>query len=123
MAAGAAKVYREKVSGAKADRTELQKVVKRLEPGDVLLVCRLDRLARLGRATCSTCWPPSASAGRAFGRCATPGPTPHNPHGRLIVTVLAGLAEFERELIRSALRGGHGAGQAARPAVRSPGPS
>ena len=49
MAAGAAKVYREKVSGAKANRAELLKVVNKLEPGDVLLVCRLDRLARSTR--------------------------------------------------------------------------
>ena len=46
VAAGAVKVYREKVSGAKANRAELMKVVNKLEPGDVLLVTRLDRLAR-----------------------------------------------------------------------------
>ena len=47
MAAGAAKVFKEKVSGAKTDRAELAKVIRRLEPGDVLAVTRLDRLARL----------------------------------------------------------------------------
>ena len=46
MAAGAAKVFKEKVSGAKTDRAELAKVIRRLEPGDVLVVTRLDRLAR-----------------------------------------------------------------------------
>ena len=45
-AAGCAKVYREKVSGAKTDRAELAKVIGRLESGDVLVVTRLDRLAR-----------------------------------------------------------------------------
>ena len=49
VAAGAVKVYREKVSGAKANRAELLKVVSKLEPGDVLLVTRLDRLARSTR--------------------------------------------------------------------------
>src|SRR4051794_18217006 len=49
MAAGCAKVYREKVSGARTDRAELAKVLKRLEAGDVLLVTRLDRLARSTR--------------------------------------------------------------------------
>jgi hypothetical protein len=48
-AAGASKVFKEKVSGAKADRAELAKVIRRLEPGDVLLVTRLDRLARSTR--------------------------------------------------------------------------
>ena len=48
-AAGCAKVYREKVSGAKTDRVELGKVLNRLEAGDVLIVTRLDRLARSTR--------------------------------------------------------------------------
>ena len=45
-AAGCAKVFKEKASGAKTDRPELAKVIRRLEPGDVLVVTRLDRLAR-----------------------------------------------------------------------------
>ena len=45
-AAGCAKVYSEKASGAKTDRAELRKVVSRLGEGDVLMVTRLDRLAR-----------------------------------------------------------------------------
>ena len=49
IAAGAAKVFKEKVSGAKADRAELANVIRRLEPGDLLLVTRLDRLARSTR--------------------------------------------------------------------------
>jgi DNA invertase Pin-like site-specific DNA recombinase len=48
-AAGCAKVYGEKVSGAKTDRAELAKLLMRLEAGDVLLVTRLDRLARSTR--------------------------------------------------------------------------
>ena len=49
MTAGCAKVYREKASGAKTDRPELRKIIGRLEPGDVLMVTRLDRLARSTR--------------------------------------------------------------------------
>ena len=45
-AAGCAKVFKEKVSGVKSDRPELVKAIGRLEPGDVLVVTRLDRLAR-----------------------------------------------------------------------------
>jgi DNA invertase Pin-like site-specific DNA recombinase len=48
-AAGCAKVYAEKVSGAKTDRPELAKLIRRLEAGDVLVVTRLDRLARSTR--------------------------------------------------------------------------
>jgi hypothetical protein len=46
LAAGCAKVFREKASDARGDRAVLAKVVRRLEPGDVLVVTRLDRLAR-----------------------------------------------------------------------------
>jgi DNA invertase Pin-like site-specific DNA recombinase len=49
MAAGCVKVYAEKISGACSDRPELAKVLKRLEAGDVLIVTRLDRLARSTR--------------------------------------------------------------------------
>jgi hypothetical protein len=48
-AAGCAKVYSEKVSGARTDRIELAKVLKRIEAGDMLVVTRLDRLARSTR--------------------------------------------------------------------------
>src|SRR5262249_32305946 len=48
-AAGCAKVFKEKVSGVKTDRPELVKAIGRLEPGDVLVVTRLDRLARSTR--------------------------------------------------------------------------
>jgi DNA invertase Pin-like site-specific DNA recombinase len=52
-AAGCAKVFREKVSGAKSDRPELIKVLGRLDTGDLLVVTRLDRLAR-STGICST---------------------------------------------------------------------
>ena len=48
-AAGCGKVYAEKISGARSDRPELAKVLKRLDSGDVLVVTRLDRLARSTR--------------------------------------------------------------------------
>jgi DNA invertase Pin-like site-specific DNA recombinase len=48
-AAGCAKVFKEKVSGARSDRPELAKLLRRMEPSDVLVVTRLDRLARSTR--------------------------------------------------------------------------
>ena len=48
-AAGCVKVFAEKVSGAKSDRIELAKLLKRIDAGDVLIVTRLDRLARSTR--------------------------------------------------------------------------
>lgn len=99
-AAGAEKVFREVASGAKTDRAELARAVAKLEPGDVLLVTRLDRLARSTRdllntlATITERKAGFRSMGDAWADTTT-------PHGRLMLTVLGGLAEFERELIRA----------------------
>jgi DNA invertase Pin-like site-specific DNA recombinase len=93
-------VFKEKVSGAKTDRAELAKVIRRLEPGDVLVVTRLDRLARSTRDLLNVL---AAIAERKAGfrslKDAWADTT--TPHGRLMLTVLGGLAEFERELIRA----------------------
>jgi DNA invertase Pin-like site-specific DNA recombinase len=100
MAAGCTKVFKEKVSGAKTDRAELAKVIRRLEPGDVLVVTRLDRLARSTHdllnvlATIGERQASFRSLKDAWADTTT-------PHGRLMLTVLGGLAEFERELIRA----------------------
>jgi DNA invertase Pin-like site-specific DNA recombinase len=48
-AAGAVKVYQEKVSGARSDRPQLAKALTAVKAGDVLVVTRLDRLARSTR--------------------------------------------------------------------------
>jgi DNA invertase Pin-like site-specific DNA recombinase len=97
-AAGCAKVFAEKVSGAKTDRAELAKLLKRLEPGDVLVVTRLDRLARSTRDLLNIL-DTLAKAGAGFKSLADAWADTTTAHGRLILTILGGLAEFERELI------------------------
>jgi DNA invertase Pin-like site-specific DNA recombinase len=97
-AAGCAKVYAEKISGARSDRPELQKVMARLEPGDVLMVTRLDRLARSTRDLLNTL-DAITKAGAGFKSLNDAWADTTTPHGRLMLTVLGGLAEFERELI------------------------
>jgi len=100
MAAGCAKVFKEKVSGAKTDRAELAKVIRRLEPGDVLVVTRLDRLARSTHDLLNVL----ATIGErqaSFRSLKDTWADTTTPHGRLMLTVLGGLAEFERELIRA----------------------
>ena len=100
MAAGCAKVFKEKVSGAKTDRAELTKAIRRLGPGDVLLVTRLDRLARSTRDLLNVL----AIIGErkaGFRSLKDTWADTTTPHGRLMLTVLGGLAEFERELIRA----------------------
>src|SRR5215212_6037227 len=97
-AAGAEKVFREKVSGARADRPELARLMRALSPGDVVLVTRLDRLARSTRdllnilAAIADKEAGFRSLGDAWADTTT-------PHGLLLLTVLGGLAEFERALI------------------------
>ena len=100
MAAGCAKVYREKASGAQTDRAELAKVISRMEPGDVLVVCRLDRLARSTRDLLNII-EALTQRGAGFKSLKDTWADTTSPHGRLMLTVLGGLAEFERELIRA----------------------
>jgi DNA invertase Pin-like site-specific DNA recombinase len=97
-AAGAAKVYAEKMSGARTDRPELAKILKRLDAGDMLMVTRLDRLARSTRDLLNIL-DVIGKAGAGFKSLADPWADTTTPHGRLMVTVLGGLAEFERSLI------------------------
>jgi DNA invertase Pin-like site-specific DNA recombinase len=100
MAAGCAKVFKEKVSGAKTDRPELAKAIGRLEPGDVLAVTRLDRLARSTRDLLNVL-DQIGKRGAGFKSLKDTWADTTTAHGRLMLTVLGGLAEFERELIRA----------------------
>jgi DNA invertase Pin-like site-specific DNA recombinase len=97
-AAGCAKVFAETISGAKSDRPELAKVLKRLTAGDVLVVTRLDRLARSTRDLLNIL-DQIGKAGAGFKSLHDTWADTTTPHGRLMVTILGGLAEFERELI------------------------
>lgn len=98
--AGCKKVFRETASGAKTDRAELRKVLAKLDEGDVLMVTRLDRLARSTRDLLNTLAAiTDHKAGfRSLGDTWADTTT---SHGRLMLTVLGGLAEFERDLIRA----------------------
>lgn len=99
-AAGATKIYNEKESGARSDRPELAKAINALAEGDTLLVTRLDRLARSTRDLLNVLHT-VGSKGAMFKSLSDGWADTTNAHGRLMVTMLAGIAEFERELIRS----------------------
>ena len=98
--AGASKLFKEKVSGAKRDRVQLDKMLGTLNAGDVVIVTRLDRLARSTRDLLNILGV-VADKGAAFRSLGDGWADTTTAHGRLMLTVLAGLAEFERELIRS----------------------
>jgi DNA invertase Pin-like site-specific DNA recombinase len=114
-AAGCAKVYSETASGAKTDRAALRKAIARLGAGDVLIVTRLDRLARSTRDLLNAL-DEIAKRGAGFRSIADTWADTTTPHGRLMLTVLGGLAEFERELIRA--RTGEGRARAKAAGVR-----
>lgn len=99
-ASGAEKIFHEVASGAKTGRAQLSRAVDQLAAGDVLMVTRLDRLARSTRDLLNILGT-VADRGAGFRSLGDAWADTTTPHGRLMVTVLGGLAEFERELIRA----------------------
>jgi DNA invertase Pin-like site-specific DNA recombinase len=98
QAAGATRIFQEKVSGAVTDRKALAKAITALSKGDVLLVTRLDRLARSTRDLLNVLATISEK-GAGFRSIADPMLDTTSPHGKLILAVLGALAEFERSMI------------------------
>ena len=98
--AGCAKVYREKATGARPDRRELLKQLKALAPGDVVTVTRIDRLAR-STFDLFAIVKQIADAKAQFRSLAEPWADTGTSTGRLMLAVLGGLADVERDLIRT----------------------
>jgi DNA invertase Pin-like site-specific DNA recombinase len=96
--AGVEKVYSEKISGAVTDRPALAKAIGALGNGDTLIVTKLDRLARSTRDLLNTL-AAIGERGATFKSLGDQWADTSTPHGRLMLTVLGGLAEFERHLI------------------------
>ena len=99
-AAGCSRVYREKVSGAKVDRKELGKLLKSLATGDQVVVTRIDRLARSVFELFAIV-KKIIDAGGQFLSLAEPWADTSTSTGRLMIAVLGGLADVERDLIRT----------------------
>lgn len=97
--AGAETIFREKVSGVRADRPQLAKLMAALKPGDIVTVTKLDRLGRSTRELLDLI-DRISKAGAAFRSLGDPLWDTSSPQGRLLSTLLAAIAEFERELIR-----------------------
>ena len=97
-AAGAERVFAEKISGAVTDGKALGRAIAALGTSDVLLVTRLDRLARSTRDLLNVL-DAISKAGAGFRSLADAWADTTTPHGRLMLTVLGGLAEFERSLV------------------------
>jgi DNA invertase Pin-like site-specific DNA recombinase len=99
-AASCQRIFQEKISGARSDRKQLIRLIAGLDKGDVLVVTRLDRLARSTRDVLNLLGS-VAEKGAGFKSLRDNWADTTTAHGRLMLTVLGGLAEFERELIRT----------------------
>jgi DNA invertase Pin-like site-specific DNA recombinase len=93
-------VFRETASGAQTNRAQLRKTLDQLEAGDVFMVTRLDRLARSTRDL-SNILAAITDRKAGFRSLGDTWADTTTPHERLMLAVLGGLAEFERDLIRA----------------------
>ena len=99
-AAGCQRIFREKVSGARADRRELNKLLRGLHSNDVVVVTRIDRLAR-STFDLFAIVKSIVDLKAQFRSLAEPWADTSTATGRLMIAVLGGLADVERDLIRT----------------------
>src|SRR5215472_13228952 len=105
-AAGAEKIYAEKMSGAKAhDRQALTRLLREANPGDTIVVTRLDRLARSTRDLLNLL-DRLGKDGIGFKSLREAAVDTTTPSGKLVISIMAAIAEFERELITSRMKEG-----------------
>lgn len=97
--AGCGRIYQEKISGAKKERSELQRLLDQLRADDVVVVWKLDRLARSTHQLFDIV-ELIQEAKSSFQSLSEPWADTTTPGGKMIMTVFAGIAEFERDLIR-----------------------
>src|SRR5271170_2291793 len=97
---GSRNIYREKATGARADRRELNRMLGKLAPGDVVIVTRIDRLAR-STFDLFAIVKHIVDAKAQFRSLAEPWADTGTSTGRLMIAVLGGLADVERDLIRT----------------------
>jgi len=97
--AGCQKIFREKVSGWIRQRPEFQRMLDQIRPGDTIVVWKLDRLARSTRDLLNTMETIHETGGK-FQSISEPWANTTTHVGKMIMTVFAGIAEFERDLIR-----------------------
>jgi DNA invertase Pin-like site-specific DNA recombinase len=103
--AGCEQVYSEKKSGANGNRDALQRMLQEVQPGDIVVVTRLDRLARSVRDLLNIL--------ERFGQDEVGFVSLREKHidttsagGRLVLNIMASIAEFERELIQARMAEG-----------------
>lgn len=108
---GCQRIFEEKVSGASRDRPELRRLLDHLRPGDVLTVTRLDRLARSTTDLLQIA-ERLREIGAGLRSLAEPWADTTSPAGRMVLTIFAGIADFERSLIGERTSSGRAAAKA-----------
>jgi DNA invertase Pin-like site-specific DNA recombinase len=117
--AGCERIFSEKRSGKSVDgRPEFKRLLRALNPGDTVVVTRLDRLARSSRDLQNIVHD-LQEAGCGFTSLAEPWCDTTSPAGKLLVTILGGISEFERSLILARTEAGNPQGARARQEVRT----
>ena len=108
--AGCGRIFQEKISGAKRERPELQRMLDQLRSEDIVVVWKLDRLARSTHQLLELV--ESIQIAKAsFLSLSEPWADTTTPAGKMVMTVFAGIAEFERDLIRERTGAGRVAAQ------------
>src|SRR6516162_11188288 len=97
--AGCRRIFQEKISSSARNRPEFQRMLDQIRGGDILVVWKLDRLARSTRDLLET-METIRGAGGKFQSLSEPWADTTTHAGKMIMTIFAGIAEFERALIR-----------------------
>lgn len=107
---GCEKFFTEKVSGTNFNRPELLRMLDQLRPNDQVIVCKLDRLARSTRDLLAIC-DQIAISKASFRSISESWADTTTSAGKMVLTIFAGIAEFERDLIVERTKSGRKAAQ------------
>src|ERR1700736_2363586 len=113
--AGCRRIFQEKISGSNRNRPEFPRMLDHIREDDIIVVWKLDRLARSTRDLLEIMETIREAGGR-FQSISEPWADTTSHSGKMIMTIFAGIAEFERDLIRE--RTGAGRADARRRGVR-----
>jgi DNA invertase Pin-like site-specific DNA recombinase len=103
--AGCEKIFYEKVTGTKKDRTELERMLDQIRPGDVIITSELTRLSRSTKDLFQLVESIEKKGANIRSLKETWLDTT-TPHGKLMFTIFAGISQFERDLIAQRTREG-----------------
>jgi len=103
--AGCERIYSEKISGAKAQRPELERMLDTLREGDTVVITELTRLGRSVKELFAII-ERVHEAGASIKSLRETWLDTTTPQGNLLFTIFAGLSQFERDLIRQRTKDG-----------------